>query len=33
MSDFEKKLLDVANRNSATRGIINEKDTGVLERL
>lgn len=33
MSDFEKKLLDVANRNSATRGIINEKDTNVLERL
>ena len=28
MTDFERKLLDVANRNSATSGIIKEKDTG-----
>ena len=33
MTDFERKLLDVANRNSATSGIIKEKDTESLEKL
>ena len=33
MSDFIKKLLDVCEKNQATRGLINEENAKVLENL
>ena len=33
MTDFQNKLLSVANRNDATKNLINEKDAITLERL
>ena len=33
MSDFIKKLLDVCEKNQATRGLINEENAKILENL
>ena len=33
MTDFQKKLISVANQNEATKNLINEQGAAVLERL
>ncbi len=33
MTDFERKLIEVANKNEATRGLINEKQASLLSKI